>query len=209
MWNGKDCIKRGYGLLGIVVEIEGFIMIAGYRCKHVGTVFMLHFQSMIAHVLQFPRTFIIGGFAPFKFSSNVVVIIVIIINDKLNLGRVNGTRRFTPQMLRSYQASQLAEAGMNDANIDLLQGRKPQSIARKSYIRVKRSKLKEEYIRCLPYLVVEDIEEIRTELDVTKSKLEEKTIEYNNLHESIKSIQEEMNNMKKRQDLWEQLKEDQ
>ena len=129
-------------------------------------------------------------------------------NDMLGLGQINGRSRFSPQMLRSYHASQLAEAGMNDANIDLLQGRKPQSIARKSYIRVKRSKLKEEYIRCLPFLVVEDIEEVRTELDVTKSKLEEKTTEYNNLHESIMNIQEEMNNMKKRQDIWEKLQGD-
>ena len=91
-------------------------------------------------------------------------------NDTLNLGEVNDHGRFCPQMLRSYQATQLSEAGMNDSLIDLIQGRKPSSIARKSYIRVKRETLKEEYIRCLPFLVVEDIEKIRTELDVVKDE---------------------------------------
>lgn len=93
-------------------------------------------------------------------------------NDLLGLGTVNGRSRFSPQMLRSYHATQLSEAGMNDNMIDLLQGRKPQSIARKSYIRVKREKLKDEYIRCLPFIVVQEIEEVRTELQVVREEKE-------------------------------------
>ena len=94
-------------------------------------------------------------------------------NDKLGFGRVNDRRRYSPQMLRIYQASQLAEAGMNDSLIDLIQGRKPQSIARRHYIRVKREKLRSEYIRCLPFLVVEDINRVKSELELTKEELEE------------------------------------
>ena len=126
-------------------------------------------------------------------------------NDILNLGSVNGIRRFTPVMLRKYHATQLAEAGMNDSHIDLLQGRKPQSIARKSYIRVKRSKLKEEYIRCLPYLVVDDFEEVKTELDVVKTELQHKTDEYNELQSSIEDIYSELNDIRKRQDIWDKI----
>ena len=109
-------------------------------------------------------------------------------NDRLGFGTINGKSRFCPQMLRSYHASQLAEAGMNDSLIDLLQGRKPQSIARRHYIRVKREKLREEYIRCLPYLVVEDIEEVKTELDVTKEQLVSVTNENKEYKEKIDII---------------------
>ena len=94
-------------------------------------------------------------------------------NDLLGFGEIDGRSRFCPQMLRSYQASQLAEAGMNDSLIDLIQGRKPPGIARRHYIRVKRETLKEEYIRCLPFLVVDDIEEVRTELEIVKEENKE------------------------------------
>ena len=114
-------------------------------------------------------------------------------NDKLGFGRINGVSRFSPQMLRSYHASQLAEAGMNDSLIDLLQGRKPQSIARRHYIRVKREKLKEEYIRCLPWLVVEDVEQIKTENDILKEENAE-----------LKKTREKLDDLIHRMDLLEQ-----
>ncbi len=124
-------------------------------------------------------------------------------NDALNLGTINGRSRFSPQMLRSYHATQLAEAGMNDNMIDLLQGRKPQSIARKSYIRVKREKLKEEYIKCLPFIVVQDIEQVRTELEVVKDEntvLKSENEKYKEVVENIDEridmkIQEAINGM--------------
>ena len=109
-------------------------------------------------------------------------------NDKLGLGIVNGRIRFSPQMLRSFHATQLSEAGMNDSFIDLLQGRRPKSIARKSYIRVKRQKLKEEYIRCLPFLTIEDIEKVKTELDIVKDEntiLKEQNEKYKELVDNI------------------------
>ena len=101
-------------------------------------------------------------------------------------------------MLRSYHATQLSEAGMNDSYIDLLQGRKPQSIARKSYIRVKRERLREEYIRCLPFLVVEDINRVRTELEQVR---EENSVYKSNLD----ALWDEFNDFKRRQELWDKL----
>lgn len=114
-------------------------------------------------------------------------------NDLLGFGQINGRSRFCPQLLRSYHASQLAEAGMTDSLIDLLQGRKPSSIARRHYIRVKREKLKEEYIRCLPYIVVEDIEEIRTELEIVKEEnkdLKEKQSQWDDIIMRLKRLEE-------------------
>lgn len=89
-------------------------------------------------------------------------------NNILNLGLVNNVSRFTPQMLRRYHASQLNEAGMSSDKIDILQGRTPKGLIHQSYIRIKTKTLKEEYIRCLPFLVVQDIEKVRTELEVVK-----------------------------------------
>lgn len=129
-------------------------------------------------------------------------------NDLLNLGQINGRSRFSPQMLRSYHATQLSEAGMNDNLIDLLQGRKPQSIARKSYIRVRREKLKEEYIRCLPFLVVQEIEQVKTELEVTKEELEVVTRENVELKSNIEGIWDVLNDVQRKQDLWDSLKKE-
>ena len=129
-------------------------------------------------------------------------------NDLLGLGTVNGRSRFSPQMLRSYHASQLSEAGMSDSHIDLLQGRKPSSIARKSYIRVKRERLREEYIKCLPYLVVEDINKVRTELEIVKDeneKLQQENLEY---QDNLNSIWAELHDIRVRQDAWEDLKKE-
>ncbi len=110
-------------------------------------------------------------------------------NDILNLGQVNGVSRFTPQMLRRYHASQLNEAGMSSDKIDILQGRTPKGLIHQSYIRIKTKTLKEEYIRCLPFLVIEEIEKVRTELDVTK----EKNTELENENTELKKQNEETN----------------
>jgi len=129
----------------------------------------------------------------FKISESYINDIFQQTNDTLGFGRVNDRRRFTPQMLRSYQATQLSEAGMNDSHIDLIQGRKPQSVARKSYIRVKRESLKEEYIRCLPYLVVEDISKVKTKLDLVTEEKESLEIE----NEELKKQNARIDNLEK------------
>lgn len=110
-------------------------------------------------------------------------------NDILNLGLVNGVSRFTPQMLRRYHASQLNEAGMSSDKIDILQGRTPKGLIHQSYIRIKTKTLKEEYIRCLPFLVIQEIEKVRTELDVTK----EKNTQLENENTELKKQNEETN----------------
>lgn len=111
------------------------------------------------------------------------------VNDKLGLGVTSeGIAVFSPKNLRSYHATQLEIAGMSDSRIDILQGRKPQSIIRKHYVKVKTSVLLDEYIRCLPFLVVEDINRVKSELDVVKDELETVTVENIELRDNLNEI---------------------
>ena len=92
------------------------------------------------------------------------------VNDKLNLGEMGGIARFAPKNLRDYQATQLELAGVPDGRIDIIQGRKPASIIRKHYIKLKTSILKEEYIKALPYIVIEEVQKYKTENDVLREE---------------------------------------
>ena len=105
-------------------------------------------------------------------------------NDKLHLGKNGEYSRFTAHMLRRYHATQLVEAGMDTEKINILQGRKPKSIAYKSYIKIKPSKLREEYIKALPYLVVEDYNKVKTENEL----LREENQAYREKEEKINDI---------------------
>jgi hypothetical protein len=77
--------------------------------------------------------------------------------------------------------------------INILQGRKPKNIAYQSYIKIKPSKLKDEYIEALPYLVVEDYTRVKTELDATKEELElekdKNTVLENNINDIIHRLE--------------------
>lgn len=119
------------------------------------------------------------------------------INTKLNLGKAGRYNRFTVHMMRRYHATQLYEAGMSEDKINLLQGRTPKSVIHESYIRVKTKDLKEEYIECLPYIVVNPINKVRTELDVTKEKnikleeeLEQKNTEMADINRRMESVEQ-------------------
>lgn len=92
-----------------------------------------------------------------------------ILNDHFQLGKAGNQNRMRPHMLRKYHASQLAEAGMSTNHINLLQGRKVAGVAHESYIRIKPETLKKEYIKALPYLVIDDSTRYKTELEEVKS----------------------------------------
>ena len=120
------------------------------------------------------------------------------VNDQLGLGKAGTYSRFAPHMLRRYHATQLAEAGMGLDKINLLEGRKVPGVAHESYIRIKPEVLKEEYIKCLPYLVVEDINKVRTKLDVAVEENE-------NLQSENDTLKSELNDIRSRQDDLEKL----
>lgn len=118
------------------------------------------------------------------------------VNQKLELGKAGRYNRFSIHMMRRYHATQLHAAGMSEDRINLLQGRTPKSVIHESYIRVKAEDLKKEYIECLPYIVVTEIDKVRTKLDVEIEKniqlehdLQEKTDEVSMLNERVGSIE--------------------
>jgi FtsZ-binding cell division protein ZapB len=102
-------------------------------------------------------------------------------------------------MLRKYHASQLAEAGMSTDHINLLQGRKVTGVAHESYIRINPETLRQEYINALPYLVIEDINKYKSEVEVLKE-------ENQHYKSNLDNLWEELNNIKERQNIWEDLK---
>ena len=118
------------------------------------------------------------------------------VNQKLCLGKAGRYNRFAIHMMRRYHATQLHAAGMSEDRINFLQGRTPKSVIHESYIRVKIEDLKEEYIKCLPYIVITEIDKVRTKLDVELEKniqlendLHEKTEEVSILNERVDSIE--------------------
>lgn len=129
------------------------------------------------------------------------------INDHLNLGKNGSYSTFTPHMLRRYHATKLIEAGMSESKVDLLQGRKPTSVAYQSYVKIKPSKLREEYILCLPHLVVEDSAAVKTERDIMKMELDEVNTKNIELKNNIQYIWQELEDIKKRQETWEDIQD--
>ena len=99
----------------------------------------------------------------FKVNPRYINMIFERLNGYFSLGKVGEYNRLRPHMLRKYHASQLAEAGMSTEHINLLQGRKVTGVAHESYIRLNPDKLRDEYIECLPYLVIEDVNKFKTE----------------------------------------------
>ena len=156
-------------------------------------------KSINAYLLT--RTEILTKERPlFKLHERYINMIFERINSEFQLGKQpNGYNRLTPHMLRKYHASQLAESGMSTDHINLLQGRKLTGIAHEHYIRIKPETIRDEYIEALPYLVIEDINQYKTE----NQQLREENETYKN---NLDELWKELNNMKKRQDVWETMK---
>ena len=94
------------------------------------------------------------------------------VNDALGLGKAGNYVKFSPHMMRRFHATQLHEAGMSEHKINLLQGRKPQEVIHKSYLRVRLDVLCQEYVKCLPFLLVDDANKVKSELDIVKNENE-------------------------------------
>ena len=126
-------------------------------------------KSINAYLLT--RTEILTKERPlFKIHERYINMIFERLNGEFMLGKVGNYGRLRPHMLRKYHASQLAESGMSTDHINLLQGRKVQGVAHESYIRIKPDNLKQEYIQALPYLVIEETNRYKTEVEELKEK---------------------------------------
>lgn len=130
----------------------------------------------------------------FKINERYLNMVFERLNGYFQLGKVGNYNRLRPHMLRKYHASQLAESGMSTDHINLLQGRKLQGVAHESYIRINPETLKEEYIKALPYLVIEDVNQYKTENQLLKEENQE-----------YKEKQDKLDNILKRLELLEQM----
>ena len=124
----------------------------------------------------------------FKINKRYINTVFERLNYHFQLGKVGNYNRLRPHMLRKYHASQLAAAGMSTDHINLLQGRKVYGVAHESYIRLNPESLREEYIKCLPYLVIEDVNKYKSENEV----LREENMEYKRKEDKIQSILERL-----------------
>lgn len=75
------------------------------------------------------------------------------LNDKLNLGEVNGYRRLRSHMLRKFNASYLYDDGMSMEDIDAIQGRSKDA-THNAYFKDNPIKLKEKYIQHLSAVTI-------------------------------------------------------
>lgn len=95
------------------------------------------------------------------------------VNEAVGLGKAGNYVKFSPHMMRRYHTSQLYAAGWSEYEINVVQGRKSHEVIHRSYLRVRVDALKEKYILALPFLVVDDVYRVKTELDIVKDENEE------------------------------------
>ena len=153
-------------------------------------------KSINAYLLT--RTEILTRDRPlFKVHERYLNMIFERLNGYFQLGKMpNGYNRLTPHMLRRYAATQLAEAGMSTDHINLLQGRKIQGVAHESYIRINPETLRDEYIKALPYLVIEDVNKYKTE----SQQLKEENQHLKQREDKLKSIMERLERLEQMED---------
>ena len=124
------------------------------------------------------------------------------INNELGLGKIEKYHRFRSHMLRKFHASALYNDGMSIDKVNDLQG-KSKSLTDRAYFMVNPEDLKQEYINHIHALL----------MSVDVEKLNVKSPEYHKLEQENKAYKEnlddlwkELNNMKKRQDIWDEMK---
>ena len=115
------------------------------------------------------------------------------LNDDLGLGKAGTYNRLRTHMFRKFHASTLKKAGMSESDIDALQGR-GKSSTRASYFYEDPQKLREQYIECLPQLVINDNVNIldfkAPEFRKLESELEEKDKELEKMNSRMDHIEE-------------------
>ena len=155
-------------------------------CSHEAT------KSINTYLLT--RTEILTRDRPlFKINERYINMIFERLNGYFMLGKVGNYNRLRPHMLRKFHASQLAESGMSTEHINLLQGRKVQGVAHESYIRIKPDTLRDEYIKALPYLVIEDVNKYRTQTQILteeNKQLKQKQDKLNNILERLERLEQ-------------------
>lgn len=138
----------------------------------------------------------------FLFGRNYLVYALNQLNDDLGLGAAGTYNRLRTHMFRKFHASTLKKAGMSESDIDALQGR-GKSSTRASYFYEDPQVLRDKYIECLPELVINDNVNILDFKAPEYQRLEEENKE---LKENLNGIWSELENVKERSKLWDNLK---
>lgn len=124
------------------------------------------------------------------------------INNELGLGKVGKYNRFRSHMLRKFHASSLYNDGMSIDKVNDLQG-KSKTLTDQSYFMVNPDDLKYEYIEHLPCLLMgKDVEKVSVK-SPEYHRLEQENKRYK---DNLSSLWDELNNLKSRQEAWEELK---
>lgn len=128
------------------------------------------------------------------------------INEELSLGKVGKYHRFRSHMLRKFHASALYNDGMSIDKVNDLQG-KSKTLTDQSYFMVNPEDLKQEYINHLPALMMTvDVEKLSIKSpEYHKLEQENKSLKEDN--EKINQMWEELQDIKKRTELWEEMKQ--
>ena len=128
------------------------------------------------------------------------------INEELGLGKVGKYHRFRSHMLRKFHASALYNDGMSIDKVNDLQG-KSKTLTDQSYFMVNPEDLKQEYINHLPALMMTvDVEKLSIKSpEYHKLEQENKSLKEDN--EKINKMWEELQDIKKRTELWEEMKQ--
>lgn len=125
------------------------------------------------------------------------------INNALGLGRKGTYNRFRSHMLRKYHATQLEKHGMQREHVRTLQG-KSNSKVDEAYFYIDTETLREEYIQAMEGLLI--YTEVKT-IDTYSEEYLELKKQNEHYKNNLDELWEELNNMKKRTDIWEEMKQ--
>ena len=137
----------------------------------------------------------------FQISGQQFILSFKSINEKLNLGKVGKNNRFRSHMLRKYHSSMLFDDGLSEEIIDSLQGRGKDSTHR-SYFMDNPLRLRERYIEHMNAVVINlDV----NNLDIKSPEYVKLEMEVDEKDETIKKYEDELSDIRSRQDELEKL----
>lgn len=137
----------------------------------------------------------------FQISGQQFILAFKNINEKLNLGKVGKNNRFRSHMLRKYHSSMLFDDGLSEEIIDSLQGRGKDSTHR-SYFMDNPLRLRERYIEHMNAVVINlDV----NNLDIKSPEYVKLEMEVDEKTETIKKYEDELSDIRSRQDELEKL----
>ena len=124
------------------------------------------------------------------------------INNQLNTGKAGTYNKIRGHMLRKWNATQLEKHGMSRYLVNVLQGKSNNAVDDVYFIEDEEH-LRNEYLQALDgVLIYTDVKTV----DKYSPEYQKLELENKDLKTNINNLWDELNNVKKRQDIWEELK---